>query len=194
VRSNPHETSNRSTGPSPLNVLAFVARVLEASVVVFTRVRFGERYLAGHALLAMPAMFLVVGAQANQNSDDLFVFMSVWALAYLCARADVQKRRRRGDMEHSQYNGFPILAKLRPFRRLGERQVKLALEPIVIFLFSAFVCEWNEAIGGFMMWGAAGTMVTSAMSQAQERQRLTDLRDTQIEQRNLAERFRENRW
>lgn len=195
MRSDPHATSGQGPGISPLGALAFAARVLEASVVVFTRTRFGERYLGVQALAVLPAVVLFASSQEGFSPDGLFSFLGAWLVAFVIARLGVLDRIRRDDTEHSYYNGFPILMRLPLIRGISERSAKVALEPVVIFVVGAVLKEESDpALGNYLMWAAVGTLVSAAITQAQERQRLVDLRDAQLEQRYLAKRFRENRW
>lgn len=216
MRPNAEQPSGRSPSFSGFDALSFVARVLEASVVVFTRSRFGARYFGieglGVFLWAMvfiaywgdqsvtaptTEQFSWIGESyaspryATPSADGMLGFLGVWFLAFFVARADILKRRLKGDPEHTRYSGLPH----RLFRAgLSERSAKISLEPVLVFVAGALLQEWDPLVGTFVMFGAAGILVSSAINLIHENRRLEDMRDAQIEQRHLAARFRGKRW
>ena len=174
--------------PSRVDGLSFLFRMLEASVIVFTRARFGERYLGVPGLCVVPAVLVYTTFWQGYDLEPLMVYLGLWGLAYFCAHADIAERRKKGKLEHSQYSGFPWF--LGSDTR-SERAAKLFYEPGLLFVIAVVVASYDQPLGGWLMWGTVGAFFSSAMADLGQRRRMTDVRDAYIEQSMVARQFRD---
>lgn len=170
--------------------LLFVAQALAVSVEVFLHKRFGERFLGLQAAAACAVIFFFPIFWEGHDVTPLIAFL----VAYLCmcafARAHMAVgARRQGQREHSYYTGWPHC--MRFAGRMGEETVKCIIEPMLVFLTGVFVMPWSEPLGGYLMLASLGLFISTNVTRGQDRTRLLDMNDALIEQRKVAERFRE---
>jgi hypothetical protein len=175
--------------------VAFVARAFAVSVEVFLHRAdsFGERYLglqAGAALLLI--FFWPVFCEPHHDPTPMFIYAGAYALACVVIRARLQLRRKRGlPQPHTRYNGTPEL--LRRFKRLDEVKVKQTVEPFMTFAIGAVILNFSPPLGGYLMIASAGMLISNGLAAEYERRRVSDMHDAYLEQRGVAERFRDMR-
>ncbi|MBE7508552.1 MAG: hypothetical protein HS101_20030 [Planctomycetia bacterium] len=178
-----------------LGGVAFVARAFEASVVVFLHEpgSFGERYLglqAGVALLLI--FFWPVLCEPHHDATPMLIYAGAYCLACVVIRARLQLRRKRGlPQPHTRYSGSPGL--LRRFRRMDEVKAKQIVEPFLTFAVGAVMLNFSPPLGGYLMIASAGLMISNGLAAEYERRRVSDMHDAYLEQRGVAERFRDMR-
>lgn len=171
---------------------SMVCHVLETSVIVFTRRRFGWRYFGLQAAGVIPLVLLYSLCWRGHDTRPLMVFLGLYLLALGIARAGIIRRSRQGDTTHSHYSGTPSVMEWKVFRgRLGERAAKQCVEPLVIACVGLCWMGLNEPLGWYLVLGAVGSVMSIGIARAYERNRLADMRDQYIEQRHYAERFRD---
>lgn len=172
-----------------------LCQVLEASVVVFTRSRFGRRYFGMQAAAVIPLVLLYSLFWRDRDPTPLMVFLGLYLVAWGIARAGIVRRGLRGDREHSYYSGAPSILRWPVFRRwLSERRAKLSVEPLLIAAWGVGLMPVSEPLGCYLMLAAFGSAMSMRIACAYERTRLADMQDQYIEQRQLAERFRDGGW
>ena len=176
-----------------LGALAFVSRTFATSIEVFLHRRFGERYFGLHSAAVILAVLIYSTFWEGYDVTPLLGFLGFYFVACLGARAGIAKRRLTGDVEHSYYNGRPILLSFWPFKKAKERTVK-GLEPFLVFLTGAFVMPLSEPLGGYLMVASLGLLVSLGLAASYQRQRDLDLQDALIDQQNAAQRLRESGW
>jgi len=175
--------------------LALLCQVLETSIVVFLRKGFGERFLGGQAAAVIPLVLVYSLAWEGHNVTDLWLFLGLYLLGCVMARAGAARQRRRGEVVHSHYSGWPIILEMRPFRgRLTERTAKSTVEPLLVFLVGLLLMEASKPLSCYLLLAAGGLAVSMRMAIAYERQQLLYARDAYIAQRRLAEQVRSGRW
>lgn len=171
---------------------SMVCHVLETSVIVFTRRRFGRRFFGLQAAGVIPLVLLYSLCWRGHNTTPLMIFLGLYLVALGIARAGILRRSRQGDTTHSRYSGTPSVMEWPMFRgRLSERAAKQCVEPLVIAMTSLFWVRLSEPLGWYLVLGACGSAMSVAMARSYERNRLADMRDQYIEQRHYAERFRD---
>ncbi len=175
--------------------MLFLSQTLETSIVVFTRSRFGARYFGVHAAAVVPLVLVYSLFWREHDPTPLWAFLGCYLLAWGAARAGILRRRAHGDNEHSFYSGTPSILRWPVFRRwLGERAAKAWMEPLLVLGCGIGLTHLSQPLGSYVMLAAAGMVMSMAIARAHERTRLMDMRDAYIEQRSLAERFREGGW
>lgn len=186
------------SGPERLRTmvgwLVFVSSALAVSVEVFLHRNrtFGERYIG----LQAAAVFLVVPIYSlfweGHDLVPLTAFLGMFFLMCLAVRVCVTLRRRgQGPREHSRYTGSPRFMRLLPWVR--EETVKGIVEPVFVFLCGALLMEVNQPLGSYLMLASAGLLVWVRFNVTYGQARAMDMYDAYLEQRQLAERFRDMR-
>lgn len=176
-------------------LIAFVARAFAVSVeVIWHRAdTFGERYLglqAGAALLLI--FFWPVLCEPHHDPAPMFCFAGLFVLSCMLVRVRVFLRRRRGGPQpHTRYSGTPEL--LQRFKRLDEGKVKQTVEPFLTFIVGAIMLNFSPPLGGYLMIASAGLLISNGLAAEYERRRVSDMHDAYLEQRGVAERFRDMR-
>ncbi len=191
--------NDRPPGPiehtkAVLSWIAFAAGVLAVSVEVFLhRSRtFGERYLGMQAAAVMLVVLFYGACWEGHDVSPLLGFLLAYLFMCFVVRiGGLIERRRTGVWEHSLYNGFPRILRLMPW--LGEHRAKLYVEPMLVFLVGVFTMPLNEPLGGYLILASMGLLLSVNLTVGYERTRAMDMNDAAIEQRDLAERFRERR-
>jgi hypothetical protein len=181
-------------GMGPLGWILFIARALSASVEVFLhRVdSFGERYMGLQAGAAFLLIFFFPVLCERHDPTPLLYFLGAYCFMCICVKARIQKRRRLGRPQpHSYYSGYPLLLQRSGARH--EQRVKALLEPVVVWLTGALVMPLSVPLGGYLLVAGVGLAISVHSSLVQERKRALDLHDAFMEQRGIAERFREFR-
>ncbi|MCA9639500.1 MAG: hypothetical protein KC492_02370 [Myxococcales bacterium] len=172
--------------------LGLLSQTLEASVVVFLRTNVGERFLGLQAGAVIPLVLVYSVFWEGHDVRPLFAFLGCYLLACLSLRFRGIWHRRRGEIVHSQYSGTPLLMRAPLLRRwLSERATKSTVEPLLVLLLGYLLLSASAPLGSYLMLAAGGQFVSFQLALAYERQRLMDARDAYIEQRHMAERFRQ---
>lgn len=178
-----------------LGGIAFVARAFAVSVEVFLHRAdtFGERYLglqAGAALLLI--FFWPVLCEPHHDATPMLCFAGLFVLSCMLVRVRVFLRRRRGGPQpHTRYSGTPEL--LQRFKRLDEVKAKQTVEPFLTFIVGAVMLNFSPPLGGYLMIASAGLLISNGLAAEYERRRVSDMHDSYLEQRGVAERFRDMR-
>jgi hypothetical protein len=175
--------------------IAYLSQVLEASVVVFLRRGFGRRYFGGQAVAVFPLVLVYSVFWPRQDPRPLMGFLVAYLLACAWSRIDTIRRERRGEIQHSHYNGTPTVLLWRVFKGwLSERAAKAIVEPLAVAGIGILLLPYMEPLGFYLVIAAQGMLVSTGFARAYEQQRLMNARDAYLEQRHLAERFREGGW
>lgn len=161
------------------NLAMLIARIGAVSVEVFLHNRFGARYIGGQA--AAVVLFIPVFSTLFPGQDARPL---LWLLGgYLCmcawARLGIVWRQRRGDTEHSRYNGWPRILR---WDSRGERLTKQFVEPVLVFAGGIYALAYCEALGAYLMFAALCLVGTNAEFEHWEQQRRMELQDALFEQ------------
>lgn len=176
---------------SALGWFGFIVQSLATSVEVFIHKGFGERYCRNQAVAVIPLLMVYALMWSEADITGIGVFLAAYLIACMCVRADVVRRRRRGeDMPHSHYGGRPLIWRWPVLRRLREETVKGIVEPVLVFLTGALISPVSEPLGAYLMLAAVGLLTSVGLAREYQRMRALNIRDALIEQRQIAERVR----
>lgn len=185
-----NNTSVLDDWKSGFNLVVFFARSFAVSIEVFLRRGFGERYIGMQAAIAVPIIFFFSVFFPHDDPRPMFWFLGAYLLMCVRARIEGIRRRMRGEPRpHSYYNGWPWLSRAAP--KFTETQVKLRTEPLLVLAVGYIASLMNRPLGVYIMVSAAALLLTAILTEQYERVRAMDMNDAVIEQRQLAERFRE---
>ncbi|GIK15211.1 MAG: hypothetical protein BroJett003_01750 [Planctomycetota bacterium] len=189
---NQPQPANHSDGlRNAVGLLVMVCRAFAISVEVFLHrtSTFGERYLGVQVLMAMALIFFWPAfCSPHHDPEPLYVFLALFACMCGCIRAQNALRRKRGGPQpHTFYTGTPIV--MRFTGRMSEASVK-CIEPVIVFLAGAVVCEFTPPLGGFLMISALGLLVSTQLTVGYERRRALDMNDAAIDTQQTVSRFR----
>jgi hypothetical protein len=191
---NDPRSQQSSSGMGALGWILFVSRALSVSVEVFLhRVdSFGERYLGLQAGAAFLLIFFFPVLCERHDPTPLLYFLGAYFFMCVCVKARIQKRRKAGGPQpHSYYAGYPLL--LRSSGARHETRVKAVLEPLIVWIAGAALMTVSVPLGSYLLVAGVGLAISVNSSLALERKRALDLHDAFMEQRGIAERFREFR-
>lgn len=180
----PIEDSKRAAG-----FAVFAARALAAPVEVCIRRRFGSRYFGVPALVGCLLVPTWMVFWPRESALGITAFWFVYLFNQLAARVESVRMAARGDIMHSRYNGRPMLCGL--FPRMSERAVKASVEPVLVIAAGALAMAPSPPLGSYLIAAGVALAITHAVAAAVDRARAMELHDSFLEQRDLAERFRE---
>ena len=181
-----------------LALLSFVSGCFAISIVPFIRKDFGERYLSwlnlffGYTIVAN-FMFLgsmlmgLAGAFLGLRLGGMPLMQLFW-LAFIGLsiyhRRVIARRNKAGEKWHSMYLGTSILPL--PFSR--ETVYKFAEPGLVIF--AGWMISGLASLPGWWLMIAGGALfVNNHIVYHNQRQAILDIRDAEIEARNISKAF-----
>lgn len=186
------ESQELSRGPRSrddvLGFSLFLLDVVATCVTPFLRIGFGTDALGVGiwSLVFMIAMGTV--------TPFILVHIAAWFAALVVQRLVTLWRWNRGHRGHSRDKGYPWLAMRVPFVESEETAMGL-IEPMIVFVAGVLIASaYSESLGGFEMFAALCLFVRQAVERDLWARRLQQIRDAEIEQRWMHERYRQNRW
>lgn len=170
----------------------FICNSLAVTLEVFLHKGMGSRYLGLQALAGAAILFFWGGFWPGHDVGPMLTYFALFLLFCFAQRMDALKRLSHGVAPgHSRYTGWPLLMRL--FRRTNEVTLKRIIEPALVFLCGAMVCDANEPLGKYLMLASLGLFISVQSNLNFERTRATDMNDALIDQRHVSERFRDMR-
>jgi hypothetical protein len=181
-----------------LALLGLVTGCFAISIVPFIRKDFGERYLGwmnlffGYTVVALFMSFGVLvgglaGAFLHIGIGGL-PFMQLFWLAFIGLsiyhRREIARKNRTGEKWHSMYLGTSILPL--PFSR--EVVYKFA-EPAIVIGAGYFLSGISSLPGWWLMIAGASLFINNHIIYYKQRQAILDIRDAEIEARNMSKAF-----
>ncbi len=181
-----------------LALLSFVSSCFAISIVPFIRKDFGERYLGwlnlffGYTVVALFMSFgLLVGGLAGaflHIGIGGLPFMQLFWLAFvglsIYHRREIARKNKAGEKWHSMYLGTSILPL--PFAR--EIVYKFA-EPGIVIGAGYFLSGISSLPGWWLMIAGASLFINNHLIYHKQRQAILDIRDAEIEARNMSKAF-----
>jgi hypothetical protein len=165
-----------------------LGRSIALTVEVFLHHSFGVRYV-DCGFLGVVVLFFFAGFFPGQNPLPLYGYMVVYGLLWLIAGIGALRRRWSGkNIMHSKYTGHPYLWRLLPSWK--EENVK-QVEVLPVILLGYGVHHLNRPLGDYLMMAATLVFFRGYNLALQRRERVMEMNDHAIEQRLIAERFRE---
>lgn len=152
---------------------------------VFTRRRFGREALGVNGVAAL--IILIVYSSCYPYSRGMGLFFVLWFVALILQRLCTVILARRRSV-HSHCTGYPWLGYMVPFVR--KYMTAVFIECLVLFVLGVFLMPVDFALGQFVFYGAGSVFLKTGIDEDIERRRLFRMRDAEIEQRSLADRYR----
>jgi hypothetical protein len=177
------------TARGAMNLVAFLVQSGAVTVEVFLHSRFGERYIGGQAAAAVVLIPCFGMLFPEHDIRPLVYFLGSFLVTCFLQRVDIMRRLRRGDREHSMYNGFPRF--LRKSRAYREQPIKETWEPTLVFIVGSLLLKFSQPLGLYLMFTAFCLMSSNRIIREVEARRLADLHDALFEQRLTMERLRQ---
>lgn len=143
------------------------------------------------AFICLFGFYFVNGPEQGQPYYDptpLCFYLLFFMFGLVGARFTIWRRERRGEIEHSRYNGFPHLLPQRLAR--FERSFKLIVEPTLVLILGLKVWNWNMPLGFYLCFNAFCLCWGTLVNWRCEGRRSLDMRDAMIEQRMHAQSLR----
>jgi hypothetical protein len=174
------------------NIAVFLMQTLATSIQVFIRGGFGARYLGLNAAAVLVIVPLFFTFKRVTDFREIGFYLAGYVVMCCLHRHGIKLRLKRGDVWHSYYDGKPVLKRFFPRLKCSEITFKRWIEPFLVLGAGLLWARGNEPIGTYLMLCGASIACLTHMSQVQDEVRLNDLNDSVIEQRTLAERFRDS--
>lgn len=165
-------------------MLYFLVNVHATLITPFLRSGFGNNALGFPGLFALVLLLLCMGKEPK-----MLLWLFAWLVAVIVQRLETFRLLRKGVAIHSYYSGYPSVAMRCPFVR-KEKTAFLLIEPMTCAVLGALLCQYSEFMGAFLMAGFLSLPIRAAIEHEVYRKRVERMRDAEIEQRWLADRFR----
>lgn len=183
------QPGDRLTLASSFNGLNVMANAHAVTLTPLFRTDFGSEGIGMHGLIGV---FMILAWGCVFNCFPMFIYFLVWIAAVICQRVKTFINWQRGVISHSHYNGYPFLVR-RFFSRLSEPNAK-AVEAFACFGIGSVIAQFVPPLGWYFMLGFGSILFSEAVIVEQSRRRLQAMRDAEIEQRYLAEKYRQGRF
>ncbi|HEX4132934.1 MAG TPA: hypothetical protein VHZ24_23075 [Pirellulales bacterium] len=167
------------------NLMYMLASAHATCLTPMMRHSFGVEALGWNGLGAFLVMGVAMMAAPGADMKSLFCW---WLMAFMLQRLRTMKLVRNGWVAHSRYDGYPWLALQLPLVH-DERTAK-TIEPFLCLLGGMLLYPISEAVGQFVLLGIGSLSIKLSIERQTERVKLQRLRDAEIEQRSLIERYR----
>lgn len=178
-----------------MNWLVFACRALACSVEVFLHKgnTIGVRYLGLQAVAAALVLFLWPAFFGGNDCGGIiyFFFVFLGSCVVIRIRGLVQQARGGKALEHSYYSGRPWLMGIAG--SLSEAKVKSAAEPLLVFIVAMIALSDSYPLGCYLIFAGIGLLVSTNLSIGFDKTRALDMNDAMLDQRRIAEQWREIR-
>lgn len=165
-----------------------LTRSIALTVEVFLHRGFGAGYI-GCGFMGVVVMYLFTLCFPDQDPRPLLWFSAAYGVLWLIAMVKTLIRYWSGkDRVHSKYTGRPYLWRLLPtWKELNVKQ----LEALAAILLGYGVHHLNRELGDYLMLAASLVFLRVHNLVVQQRSRVVEMNDAVIEQKLIADRFRE---
>jgi hypothetical protein len=122
--------------------------------------------------------------------DPLFlVLLIVFSIAQVFHRIETFRASARGEVVHSYFAGYPVLAmKLRGIK--SEELARMLGEPMICAVVGLLLYPISQGIGVYLMICGVALIVRHGLDEAVTRKRIRRMRDASLEQRYYSDRMR----
>ncbi len=172
------------------NLVCFLLNGHATCLTPFIRTDFGREALGLNGLCAL-IIILAYGSFAN--SGAMWVFLLLWILAMLQQRMKGIQNRNKGIAIHSRYNGYPWLS-FKLFPRTKDETSARGVDGFLCIVAGALLSYVDPALGCFIGVGGFSLLFVEALIVELRKKRLQSMRDAEIEQRDLADHYRNGRF
>jgi hypothetical protein len=174
------------TLPGAFNLLYIVMAGYSTCLTVFVRHSFGREALGINGVAAL--VVLILYSSCYPFSRGMGCLLWLWFVALVMQRLCTALVYARGHWIHSHSSGYPWLGYAVPFVR--KHKTAIACEFLALCALGGFLMDWDLALGQFVFFGAWTVLLKTNLDEQMERRRLFRMRDAEIEQRTLVERYR----
>ncbi|MBX9787852.1 MAG: hypothetical protein K2Y37_02965 [Pirellulales bacterium] len=172
------------------NLAYLVVSGFTTCFTVFLRHRFGREALGLRAVIGILAMVVYMATYPESAAMSGYFFL--WWIALVLQRLGHFVRRTKGIVLHSRFEGEPWIGALLP-PALREGGAKF-LEVVLCVLVAAMLQGDDMALANFMFLGAASLTVKAVIDGRADYRRVAQMRDAEIEQRAMLDRWRGGRF
>ena len=171
-----------------LNWLMFAVMSYSTAMEVILHRNLGHRYLGFQAVAVLFLVPLHTVFMETRDPSLTAWFLLFYVLCCGAQRCNMWERRKRGQFEHSQYNGYPWLRGEKS--NVSELAFKTWCEPGIVAFGGLMLCDLDRAFGSFIVTCGASMCIKGLVSHQLRATETTDMRDSMIEQQQRADRFR----
>jgi hypothetical protein len=177
--------SNKVDGTA---IVYVAAKTLAACLWPFMRRGFGVECPGLAGLLALGFMLIYA---VKTRTPAMLWYMAAWLVMVAYRRLETFRLVRSGVPLHSRYAGFPWLGMKLP----TVKTVAGALNAEIVLCLAAGVLlrPASEAVGGFFLLSGFGLTMVRIIDVQATKMRVQRMRDAEIEQRYLADLYRNKR-
>jgi len=169
-----------------VNILYVLVSAHSTCFTVFLRRGFGSEALGFNAILALVLIHFYI--MCNPTSGGMAQFLGLWFLFLILQRIKTFSLWRKGAVIHSRYDGYPWVGMMIPFLKTEER-ARFAETPIC-FIIGCLLIDYDSALSAFIAVGGISLAIKNSIDFSIDRRRLRHMRDAEIEQRFMVERYR----
>ena len=169
-----------------VNLLYVLVSGHATCVTPFVRRNFGSEALGRNGAVAM---FIIVFYMAvYPRHGALLDFGGLWLLMLILQRLKTGWLMRKGVALHSQEVGHPWLGFIIP--AVKQYETACIIEFFVLLGFGIWLSNYDAALSRLVVVSSVCLVVKSAIEQDIVRKRLRGMRDAEIEQRAMLDRYR----
>jgi hypothetical protein len=169
-----------------VNLLYVIVSGHATCVTLFVRRNFGREALGRNGVVAFLILFIYMAAYPRHLMLRQFTFY--WLAMLFLQRLKTMYLVSRGLSHHSRYDGYPYLGFLFPLVK-GHRGASL-VECVVIMGCGIWLSSLDAPLGQLIIVSAVCLLIRTAIDESIVRRRLQAMRDAEIEQGVLLERYR----
>jgi hypothetical protein len=187
-RSQNPQQSSQAGAQVVAELIEALGRSICLTIEVFLHRGFGSRYV-GCGFLGMAVIFVFAKFFPGQDVLPLYCYMAAYGVLWLITAVSTLIRCWRGkDRVHSRYTGRPYLWRLLP--NWKEMNVK-HLEALAVILLGFGVHYLNPPLGYYLMMAASLVFLRGYSMAVEQRTRAVELNDMVIEEKLVADQFRD---
>lgn len=167
------------------NIFYLAVASYGSCVTVFLRHSFGSKSFGLHFLGAFLINYLYVGMYPRHPLIQIYFLL--WIAVTILQRIRASALTRSGKV-HSKSAGYPWVGYLLPWIRTYSGAV--VMEAAVCFFGGVFMMPYDEEFGAFIVFAGVAAALKHGLEADIDTARLTRMRDAEIEQRHLLDRYR----
>lgn len=180
---------DRLTMGGTFNGLTTFAHALSLAFLPFLRTDFGKE---GIGKAGMLTGLIILGWGSVTNCPEMFGFFALWVVALACQRARQFRNWKNRVPIHSRYTGDPWVSR-RLFPKLSHANARAA-DGFLCLVVGGVVVQFNPPLGWFIVTGFVAILLVEGVMVEATRRKLQAMRDAEIEQEYLADRYQNDRF
>jgi hypothetical protein len=169
-----------------INLLYLVVSGHATCVTPFVRRNFGSEALGRNGAIAL--IILVVYMVAYPTHRALVNLGGLWFLMVILQRLKTGRLLRKGFVVHSRFDGEPFLGFIVPF--VTRYQTASFIEFLALLIFGIWIASIDAALSRLVVVSAVCLVIKMTIEEEIVRKRLRAMRNAEVEQRSIVERYR----